>query len=77
MIKSVHNVYTLYRALGNFVEVFLWLLLTMKLQQMLSTVVSENEQYLLGTVININTPRYKTADVMNNDISKYCQPVQY
>ena len=72
MIKSVHNVYTLYRTSGNFVEVFLWLLLTMKLQQMLSTVVSENEQYSSGTVININTPRYKTTDVMNNDINKYC-----
>ena len=72
MIKSVHNVYTLYCTSRNFVELFLWLLLTKKLQQMLSTVVSENEQYSLGTVININTPRYKTTDVMNNDISNHC-----
>lgn len=35
---------------------------------MLITVASEYEQYSLATVVNMNTARYKTTNVMNNDI---------
>ena len=35
---------------------------------MLITVASEYEQYSLATEPNINTPRYKTTHVMNDDI---------